>query len=209
MLAVAVAAVAPALAQGGSHYVRRIDRLLLGSTNDAGDTSSSSSGGGGTTDYPSSPPSLLTMARVASSFRDAIILPPDASFGDDGGHSSRVVDMPATTPDEVIPHHHLLTPRERWHLHALQQLLQNNHRDAMGAYLRLLELYPGDLLGLSLALDVAYALGDSPTAWATYLSSFFLPSSWTTMRRRPRQAHRRRQRSMGGGRGKTTTVRYS
>ena len=34
----------------------------------------------------------------------------------------------------------------------------------MGAYLRLLELYPGDLLGLSLALDVAYSLGDSNAA---------------------------------------------
>ena len=147
----AVAAVAPALAQGGSHYVRRIDTLLSSTTRDP-----SSSG-----TYAESPPSLLTMARNAVSFRDAVLLPPIAFGGDDNSHI--VVDPSSPSSEQAMPQH-LLTPRERWHLHALHQLLQNNHRDAMGAYLRLLELYPGDVLGLSLALDVAHALGDSNAA---------------------------------------------
>ena len=147
----AVAAVAPALAQGGSHYVRRIDTLLSSTTRDP-----SSSG-----TYAESPPSLLTIARNAVSFRDAVLLPPAAFGGDDNSHI--VIDPSAPSSEQTMPQH-LLTPRERWHLHALHQLLQNNHRDAMGAYLRLLELYPGDVLGLSLALDVAYALGDSNAA---------------------------------------------
>ena len=147
----AVAAVAPALAQGGSHYVRRIDTLLSSTTRDP-----SSSG-----TYAESPPSLLTIARNAVSFRDAVLLPPAAFGGDNNSHI--VIDPLAPSSEQTIPQH-LLTPRERWHLHALHQLLLNNHRDAMGAYLRLLELYPGDVLGLSLALDVAYALGDSNAA---------------------------------------------
>ena len=147
----AVAAVAPALAQGGSHYVRRIDTLLSSTARDP-----SSSG-----TYAESPPSLLTIARNAVSFRDAVLLPPAAFGGDNNSHI--VIDPLAPSSEQTIPQH-LLTPRERWHLHALHQLLLNNHRDAMGAYLRLLELYPGDVLGLSLALDVAYALGDSNAA---------------------------------------------
>lgn len=139
----AVASVAPVLAQGGSHYVHRIDRLL-NTTRDVPDTP---------------PPSLYEMAQNAVSFRDAI-LPTASSVG-----SSSINGEPI----------HLVTPRERWHLHALHQLLHNNHQDAMGAYLRLLELYPGDLLGLSLALDVAHTIGDSEAACraATSVSSYW------------------------------------
>jgi len=140
----AVASVAPVLAQGGSHYVHRIDRLL--ST---------------TRDMPNAPPpSLYEMAQNAVSFRDAI-LPTASSVGSS-----------STNEEEPI---HLVTQRERWHLHALHQLLQDNHHDAMGAYLRLLELYPGDLLGLSLALDVAHTIGDSEAACrtATNVSSYW------------------------------------
>jgi len=140
----AVATVAPVLAQGGSHYVHRIDRLL--ST---------------TRDIPDRPPpSLYEMAQNAASFRDAI-LPTASSIGNN-----------SINEEEPI---HLVTPRERWHLHALHQLLQDNHHDAMGAYLRLLELYPGDLLGLSLALDVAHTIGDSEAACraATNVSSYW------------------------------------
>jgi len=139
----AVASVAPVLAQGGSHYVHRIDRLL--ST---------------TRDIPDRPPpSLYEMAQNAASFRDAIL--PTASY----------VGISSINGEPI----HLVTPRERWHLHALHQLLQNNHQDAMGAYLRLLELYPGDLLGLSLALDVAHTIGDSEAACraATNVSSYW------------------------------------
>ena len=144
----AVAAVAPALAQGGVHYVRRIDKLLGSTTRDPSSGTNAES-----------PPSLLTMARNAVSFRDAILIPPSTFAGE----NSHIIIGPLASSEQTIPQH-LLTPRERWHLHALNQLLQNNHRDAMGAYLRLLELYPGDVLGLSLALDVAYALGDSNAA---------------------------------------------
>jgi len=138
----AVAAVAPVVAQGGSHYLRRIDRLL--------DTTRDS--------VTLPPPSLWSMAHDAVSFRDAVLSSPE--------NSSNNSDL------EPV---HLLTPRERWHLHALHQLLQNNHHAAMGAYLRLLELFPGDLLGLSLALDVASALGDADSALraATNVSTYW------------------------------------
>ncbi len=130
-----VAAVAPVVAQGGCHYLHRIDKQLS-TTRDS--------------NYEN-PPSMWTMANYAVSFRDATLL-------------SNTIESSNSNADSDTSVHHLLTPRERWHLHALHQLLHNNHRLAMGAYLRLLELFPGDLLGLSLALDVAYALGDSDAA---------------------------------------------
>ena len=126
----AVAAVAPLLAQGGEAYVHRIDKLLQSTQASI---------------------SLMQIAKHAASFRDTFIL----ASGD--------IDA---TP--------LLTPRERYHLHALSMLIQNKHQYAMGAYLRLLELFPGDLLGLSLALDVAYSLGDGEAARtaATIVSTY-------------------------------------
>ena len=143
----AVAAVAPLLAQGGKDYVHRIDKLLSATQ--------------------SPPPSLMRIAKHATSFRDAFI---STSDGDN------------TTP--------LLTPRERFHLHALSMLIQNNHRCAMGAYLRLLELYPGDLLGLSLALDVAYSLGDGEAARvaATNVSTYWSERDGGTLRLHPSQS---------------------
>jgi len=139
-----VAAVAPVVAQGGSHYLRRIDRLLDATRDSATAT----------------PQSLWAIANNAVSFRDAVLSTTPESSGNNS---------------DSEPIQHLLTPRERWHMHALHQLLQNNHRDAMGAYLRLLELFPGDLLGLSLALDVAYALGDANSALraATNVSTYW------------------------------------
>lgn len=128
----AVAAVAPAIAQGGSHYIHRIDKLL--------DTTRDSAG---------PPLTLWTIAHNAVSFRDAVL--------------TTVPENSCNSNNDLGPVH-IVSPRERWHLHALHQLLQDNHQDAMGAYLRLLELYPGDLLGLSLALDVAYAIGDANAA---------------------------------------------
>ena len=157
----AVAAVSPVIAQGGSHYLHRIDRLL----NTTQDSVMSSS---------PTLPSLWTMAQNAVSFRDAIIVPTGSSSSDNH-------------VEQTEPAQHLLTPRERWHLHALYQLLQNNHHDAMGAYLRLLELYPGDLLGLSLALDVAYTLGDTDAACraATNVSSFWAERDGGALRLQP------------------------
>ena len=101
-----VATVAPVLAQGGSHYVRKIDKLLLSST-----TCVSSS--------ISSPPSLLTMAHKAVSYRDAVFVPSKQAPG---------IQLSSDLQQQSALHH-LLTPRERWHLHALYQLLNNNHRE--------------------------------------------------------------------------------
>jgi hypothetical protein len=124
-----VAAVAPVLAQGGVHYLHRIDRLLADST------------------YADKSESLVNIAKYAATFRDVFVSNQDPS--------------PESNVSSSVP---ILSPRERWHLHALDQLLQNKHRQAIGAYLRLLELFPGDLLGLSLALDTAYTLGDADLA---------------------------------------------
>jgi hypothetical protein len=96
----------------------------------------------------------LDTARYAADFRDVFV-----SSRNNGLISTD--ETHSTTLGSSVP---ILSPRERWHLHALHQLLQNNHREAMGAYLRLLELFPGDLLALSLALDVAYTLGDADLA---------------------------------------------
>ena len=147
----AVAAVAPLLAQGGKDYVHRIDKLLSVTRNTTG-----------------TPPSLWKIANNAASFRDAFI-----SASDDD--------------DDATP---LLTPRERFHLHALSMLIQNNHRCAMGAYVRLLELYPGDLLGLSLALDVAYSLGDGEAARAaaTNVSTYWSERDGGTLGLHPSQS---------------------
>ncbi len=144
----AVAAVAPLLAQGGIDYVHRIDKLLSATQNP--------------------PPSLMKIAKHAASFRDAFILTSESD-------------------NDAPP---LLTPRERFHLHALSMLIQNNHRCAMGAYLRLLELYPGDLLGLSLALDVAYSLGDGEAARvaATNVSTYWSERDGGTLRLHPTQS---------------------
>ncbi|KAL7521858.1 hypothetical protein ACHAWX_006546 [Stephanocyclus meneghinianus] len=138
----AVAAVAPVVAQGGVHYLQRIDGLLAASS---------------FAESKRYATSLLDMAHYAADFRDVFVY----SRNNHGA-----------TLGSPVP---ILSPRERWHLHALHQLLHNNHRDAMGAYLRLLELFPGDLLALSLALDVAYTLGDADMALraATHVSSYW------------------------------------
>lgn len=164
-----VATVAPVLAQGGSHYVRKIDNLLSSTMSD--DSSSLSS-----------PPSLLTMAHNAVSYRDAVLVPSQAAALDTANLPEAQQLSSELQQSSVL--HHLLTPRERWHLHALYQLLNNNHREAIGAYLRLLELYPGDLLGLSLALDVAYTLGDSSAALraATNVSTYWTERDGGAMR---------------------------
>ena len=139
----AVAAVAPVVAQGGRQYLHRIDKWLTKT---------------GMPQMDQSPPSLWDMACHAVSYRDVFLSTKEQHGTPPSSSSTAAV---AATTSSSVP---LLTSRERWHLHALYQLLQNNHQQAMGAYCRLLELYPGDLLGLSLALDVAHTLGDSEAA---------------------------------------------
>jgi len=58
----------------------------------------------------------------------------------------------------------LVSPREKLHLEALHLLMQDRHRDALSVYLKLLTLHPGDILALTLAIDVAYVIGESKLA---------------------------------------------
>jgi len=53
-----------------------------------------------------------------------------------------------------------LSKREQFHLLALHYLVNNEHRRALATLHELLEVCPGDAFGLSLAIDVASALGD-------------------------------------------------
>lgn len=57
-----------------------------------------------------------------------------------------------------------LNIRERLHLRALDCLLRDQHSTALVYLLRLLRQCPGDALGLSLAMDVAQAVGDRDSA---------------------------------------------
>ena len=60
--------------------------------------------------------------------------------------------------------HPELPGRERMHLCALEHLLKEERSEALGVYVELLERCPGDALGLSLAMDLAYVQGDSRAA---------------------------------------------
>ncbi|KAL7525107.1 hypothetical protein ACHAWF_001214, partial [Thalassiosira exigua] len=134
----AVASAAPVLAQGGICYLRRIGKFLEATVVEGA---------------PS--PSLQRLDERVVSFRDAVLIPSaPAEIVGDADRGGLGVPAASAPPD----------PRERWHLHALHRLLRDDHRSAMDAYLRLLESHPGDLLGLSLALDVAHALGDADAA---------------------------------------------
>lgn len=68
-----------------------------------------------------------------------------------------------------------LSDRERYHLHALKYLLEDNHPMALSSLRKLLELCPGDALGLSLALDIASVIGDKQNAFyaATSVASYW------------------------------------
>jgi len=57
-----------------------------------------------------------------------------------------------------------LEARERYHLQALEYLLQDDHETALQVYLALLRECPGDLLGVSLALDATHTTGDKESA---------------------------------------------
>jgi hypothetical protein len=58
----------------------------------------------------------------------------------------------------------LLNPREQMHLKALRHLLVDEHASALAILLRLLRSCPGDLLALSLVMDLAQTLGDKKAA---------------------------------------------
>ncbi len=68
-----------------------------------------------------------------------------------------------------------LSDRERYHLHTLKYLLEDNHPMALSSLRKLLELCPGDALGLSLALDIASVIGDKQNAFyaATSVASYW------------------------------------
>jgi len=53
-----------------------------------------------------------------------------------------------------------LNPRERLHLQALAHMLSDEHPTALVTLLKLLRMCPGDMLALSLAMDLAQTVGD-------------------------------------------------
>lgn len=59
------------------------------------------------------------------------------------------------------PHLHW---RERLHLEALHELLQQRHATALTVYLKILEQCPGDALAMSQAMDLCWVLGDKASA---------------------------------------------
>ena len=68
-----------------------------------------------------------------------------------------------------------LSPREQHHLRALHHLLDDDHRQALECYQKILQLCPGDALALSLALDVSSTLSDGAAALraATAVASYW------------------------------------
>lgn len=74
--------------------------------------------------------------------------------------------------DEV---YNMLSERERYHLQALDFLLRNDHQNALKSMRTLLEMCPGDALGLSLAMDISASLSDKHNAFqsATSVASYW------------------------------------
>lgn len=65
-----------------------------------------------------------------------------------------------------------LTPRERQHLKALHHMLRHERRQALETLLELLMQAPGDGLALSLAIDLANAIGDRGAAFRYVLYEY-------------------------------------
>lgn len=57
-----------------------------------------------------------------------------------------------------------LNERERQHIQALEHMMKYDHETALWVYLKILRSCPGDVLALSLAIDLAYTLGDKSAA---------------------------------------------
>ena len=57
-----------------------------------------------------------------------------------------------------------LNERERDHIQALEHMMKYDHATALSVYLRILRKCPGDILALSLAMDLASMLGDKEAA---------------------------------------------
>jgi hypothetical protein len=68
-----------------------------------------------------------------------------------------------------------LTRRERLHLYSLGYLFQNEHAKALSILSKILEIFPGDALALSFAIDIAEVLGDEKSAFrcATSVASYW------------------------------------
>ena len=58
----------------------------------------------------------------------------------------------------------ILNQRESLHLEALEYLLYDESRKALATYFRIIRLCPGDVLALSIAMDLAHKLSDSSAA---------------------------------------------
>lgn len=126
----AVAAIAPVMAQAGPGYVSFLDKLLK-----HGDSLVPGMG----------PLQMMPLAEAAVQRKDD----------------------------------RLLNERERDHIHALDLMMQYNHETALLTYLRILRKCPGDILALSLAIDLASMLGDKDAA-LRYVTSVLIKLSGDT-----------------------------
>ena len=75
-----------------------------------------------------------------------------------------------------------LNGRERQHILAIDHMMKYDYMSALWVYLKILRSCPADVLALSLAMDLAYALGDK-TAALRYVncsseSLNFIPHCW-------------------------------
>ncbi|CAB9500783.1 repeat protein 38 [Seminavis robusta] len=68
-----------------------------------------------------------------------------------------------------------LNEREQQHILAMEQMMQYDYSTALMTYMKILQTCPGDVLALSLTMDLAYMLGDKAMALraATSVSSYW------------------------------------
>jgi hypothetical protein len=74
--------------------------------------------------------------------------------------ATAVVETWMEHSDEALP----WNERECLHVQALSYLLKDQHRRALSVVLKILQLCPGDLLALTLAMDLAQTTGDKRAA---------------------------------------------
>jgi hypothetical protein len=74
--------------------------------------------------------------------------------------ATAVVETWMEHSDEALP----WNERECLHVQALSYLLKDQHRRALSVVLKILQLCPGDLLALTLAMDLAQTIGDKRAA---------------------------------------------
>jgi hypothetical protein len=85
----------------------------------------------------------------------------------------------ATLLEKDNPDGDVWNPRERWHLRTLAYLVEDQHPAALSTLLRALQECPGDILALSMALDLAQTTGQR---WAAGRAASSVSSYWQERR---------------------------